>query len=45
MVKQERLLGLGLAVMVKQDYQIIACNGEARPSARADPCVIPDLWL
>ena len=40
MVKQGCLLVLTLVW-----YQIIGCNGEARLSARADPCVIPDHWL
>ena len=40
MVKQGCLLVLTLV-----RYQIIGCNGEARLSARADPCVIPDHWL
>ena len=37
MVKQDCLLVLTLVC-----YQIIGCNGEARLSARADPCVMPD---
>ena len=37
MVKQGSLLILTLVF-----YQIIGCNGEARLSARADFCVIPD---
>ena len=37
MVKQDSLLVLTLVL-----YQIIGCNGEARLSARADPCVITD---
>ena len=40
MVKQDRLLGLALVL-----YQIFGCNGEARLSAPAKPCVIPDHWL
>ena len=43
MVKQDCLLVLTLDPCVI--YQIIGCNGEARLSARADPCVIPDHWL
>ena len=40
MVKQGCLLVLTLVW-----YQIIGCNGEARLSAPADLCVIPDQWL